>query len=208
MHFWQPSTSKRPPALRQRACLDAEQSRPGFEKPFDVASSPLPRRRAAVGAVGAVLRAARRGAERVAFGAAARFGCAAAAEAAAAGRGVLPSALGFVRRLAPCRCAILYTDDSPTSKRRAISGTAVCVSLYNRVSSSSCSSESLRSGDRPRRRGSAVASPLAVLGPFEATVGSVVTGTVITSSSSPSVSSSSASRTATAGSGPQKSQRR
>lgn len=36
-------------------------------------------------------------------------------------------------------------------KRRAMSGTGVLVSLYSLVNSSSCSSDSLRKGDLPRR---------------------------------------------------------
>jgi hypothetical protein len=53
------------------------------------------------------------------------------------------------RKLAPWRCEMRYTDDSPTPKRLAICGTGVSVSLYRRVSSFSCSSLSLRSGERP-----------------------------------------------------------
>ena len=53
------------------------------------------------------------------------------------------------RKLAPWRCEMRYTDDSPTPKRLAICGTGVSVSLYRRVSSFSCSSLNLRNGERP-----------------------------------------------------------
>jgi hypothetical protein len=48
------------------------------------------------------------------------------------------------RRAAPRRCATRYTDDSPIPNRLLISETGVSVSVYDRATSRSCSSLSLR----------------------------------------------------------------